>query len=87
MSECLLTSRNTPVRIFYDETSLQTTARLRVTKNNFKTLPIPYMMIYVNKNTLKLSDVSGTLPKGNNVVYFTTSDLLVMYHNWLEFDY
>lgn len=45
------------------------------------------MMTYVNKNILKLSDVSGTLPKGNNVVYFTTSDLLVMYHNWFELDY
>lgn len=44
------------------------------------------MMTYVNKNILKLSDVSGTLPKGN-VVYFTTSDLLVMYHNWFELDY
>ena len=39
MSKCLLTSRNTPVRIFYDETSLQTTAKLRVAKNNFMTLP------------------------------------------------
>ena len=68
MSKCLLTSRNIPVRIFYDETSLQTTARLRVAKNSFMTLPFTKMMTYVNKNILKLSDVSGTLPKGNNVV-------------------
>ena len=75
MSKCLLTSRNSPVRIFYDETSLQT-ARLRVAKNSFMTLPFTKMMTYVNKNILKLSDVSGTLRKGNNVVFFTTSDLL-----------
>lgn len=57
MSKCLLTSRNTPVRIFYDETSLQTTAKLRVAKNNFMTLPFTKwwhtsIKIFLNYQTL-----------------------------------